>query len=78
MKILDKDTIKKSILSKLSIEKSKRCSEDTLIEIIELILYRLRTNRQWYYSPIKMYLQESYSYKTILYHFHCWSKLGIW
>jgi len=44
MNILDKDTIKTRILPKLSIGKrGKRCSEEVLIGIIELILYRLTT-----------------------------------
>jgi transposase len=79
MNILDKDTIKTRILPKLLIGKrGKKCTESVLIGIVELILYRLKTGCQWRYLPVKMYLQESYSYKTVFYHFHRWSKLGIW
>ena len=79
MSLLDKDTLKAEILPFLPRPKrGKSCSEMLLLGILELILYRLKTGYQWRELPIKSYISGEYSYKSVFYHFHRWSKLDVW
>ena len=79
MSLLDKDTLKTDILPFLPVAKrGKSCSEALLLNILELILYRLKTGCQWRELPINSYISGDYSYKSVFYHFNRWSKLDVW
>ncbi len=51
--VLDKDTIKMEILPHLSIAKRGYSTKSQLEEIVNAILYKLKTGVQWAYLPVK-------------------------
>ena len=51
--VLDKDTIKNEILPHISVAKRGFQSKSSLIEVINAILYKLKTGCQWEYFPVK-------------------------
>lgn len=79
MSVLSKDTIRKEILPHLSWGKrGKGYDPGFVLCIVQLILYRLKTGCQWRELPIKQYLDEPYSWKSVFHHFNKWSKDGSW
>ena len=46
--VLDKDTIKSEILPYLSAEKRGYVTKSDLVEVIQCILYKLKTGCQWH------------------------------
>ena len=52
---VNKDTIKNEILPHLSITKCGFVSKNSSIEIINVILYKLKTGYQWKCLPMKSY-----------------------
>lgn len=59
MEILDKNTIEKYILPNLSIGlRGKDCEPNFLIEIISVIIYRLKTGCQWRQLPVYIFLTK--------------------
>jgi len=80
MGILDKDTIENHILSNLSIGlRGKECTTCLLVEIVELILYRLKTGCQWRELPTKQFFtQQVLTWQGVYYHFNEWVKDGSW
>ena len=61
--VLDKDTIKNEILPHLSVAKRGFISKSSLIEVVNAILYKLKTRCQWAYLPVK----ELFSGKVLKY-----------
>lgn len=49
--VLDKYTIKKEILPHLSVAKHGYPTQSQLVEIVNTILYKLKTGVQWEYLP---------------------------
>ena len=79
MQILDKDIIKKEILPYLS--KGKRGFEILVskYQIVEAILYKLKTGCQWAFIPVSQFITgRDYSWQSIYYHYSKWSKDGSW
>lgn len=72
MSILSKDSIKKYILPYLSVGKTGlKMSEEKRVNIVECILYRLKTGCQWREIPMSFF-EESYHYQSVHYHFSKW------
>lgn len=80
MEILDKDSIDRYILANLSVgERGKECSKELMREIVELILYRMKTGCQWRLLPLKQFFTtEKLSWQGVYYHFREWVKDGSW
>ena len=77
--VLDKYTIKKEILPHLSVAKHGYPTQSQLVEIVNAILYKLKTGVQWEYLPVKSLLSEIVlSYKSVFRHFRKWCKNGVY
>lgn len=78
-KVLDKDTIEFEILPHLSIAKRGFKTKSCLIEIVNSILYKLKTGIQWHMLPVSsLFSNTILSYKTVFGHFRKWCKKGEW
>lgn len=47
-------------------------------QVVNAILYRLKTGCQWRLLPMGMFFDTPYSWKSVYYHFQKWSKGGYW
>ena len=78
-KVLDKDTIKSEILPHLSVAKRGYVSKSDLVEVIQCILYKLKTGCQWHMFPVSSFFTgRVLHYKTVYGHFRKWSRNGEW
>ncbi len=78
-KVLDKDTIISKILPHLSIAKRGYVCKADIVEVINCILYKLKTGVQWRLLPVNaLFSNVVLSSKTIFYHFRKWCKKGEW
>ena len=78
-KVLDKDTIENEILPHLSTAKRGFETKSCLVEVINSILYKLKTGIQWHMLPVtSLFSAVVLSYKTVYWHFRKWSKNGEW
>lgn len=78
-KVLGKDIIENEILPHLSTAKRGFETKSCLIEVINSILYKLKTGVQWYMLPVEsLFSDVVLSYKTVYWHFRKWSKNGEW
>jgi transposase len=71
--VLDKDTIEMEIVP--LIPKTKRGFPPTvpLVEIINAILYKLKTGVQWYQLPVKaLFEEQSLTWNAVYYHYRKW------
>ncbi|WP_455075384.1 transposase, partial [Prevotella fusca] len=76
---MDKDTIKNEILPHLSVAKRGYICQSCLSEVIQCILYRLKTGCQWYMLPVSLFFtRKVLHYKTVYGHFRKWCKKGEW
>ena len=77
--VLDKDTIRIEILPHLSVAKRGFQTTSCLIEVINSILYKLKTGCQWHLLPVRsLFSDVVLSYKTVFGHFRKWCKNGDW
>lgn len=77
--VLDKDTIRIEILPHLSVAKRGFQTTSCLIEVVNSILYKLKTGCQWYLLPVRsLFSDVVLSHKTIFGHFRKWCKNGEW
>ena len=77
--VLDKDTIKFEILPHLSVAKRGYVTKSDLSEVIQCILYKLKTGCQWHMLPVSaIFTGRVLSYKSVYAHFRKWSKNGEW
>ena len=77
--VLDKDTIKNVILPHLSVAKRGFIAKSSLIEVVNAILYKLKTGCQWAYLPVKELLSgKVLKYGAVFHHYNKWSKNGEW
>lgn len=75
--VLDKDTIEMKIVSLLP--KTKRGFPPTvpLVEIVNAILYKLKTGVQWNQLPVKALFKEKLlTWNSVYYHYRKWSLAG--
>jgi Transposase and inactivated derivatives len=78
-KVLSKDTIEKEILPHLSVAKRGFKTKSCLTEIVNSILYKLKTGIQWEFLPVEsLFSKVVLSYKTVFGHFRKWCKNGDW
>ena len=76
---VDKITIEQWILPYLSKGKRGFGTKTPLYQIVEIILYRLKTGCQWRELPIKQFINDgNMSWQNIYYYFNKWSKDGSW
>ena len=74
-----KITIKNEILPHLSVAKRGFQSKSSLIEVINAILYKLKTGCQWEYLPVKeLFSGKVLKYGAVFHHYNKWSKKGEW
>ncbi len=79
IRILDKGTIRKHFLPHLSKAKRGYVSKVPLWEIVNAILYKLKTGVQWSLLPCKSLIASNkIKYGAIFHHFRKWSKDGSW
>ena len=77
--VLDKDTIKNRIMPYLSVAKRGFASEYDLVEIVNAILYKLKSGCQWRLLPLgHLFTDKPPSWNTVYHHFRKWSKGGEW
>ena len=77
--VLDKVTIKSEILPYLSTAKRGYETKSCLIEIINAILYKLKTGCQWEFLPVEaLFTKTVLSYGAEFYHYNKWRKAGEW
>jgi len=77
--VLDKDTIISEILPYLSIAKRGYVCKADIVEVINCILYKLKTGVQWRLLPVNaLFSDVVLSSKTVFYHFRKWCKNGEW
>lgn len=77
--ILDKDTIEMEIVAHLP--KTKRGFRPTvpLVEIVNAVLYKLKTGVQWRELPVKALFEgEVLSWQTVYYHYRKWCLDASW
>ena len=77
--VLDKDTIKYESLPHLSVAKRGYVTKCDLAEVIQCILYKLKTGCQWHMLPVSaIFTGRVLSYKSVYAHFRKWSRNGEW
>jgi transposase len=77
--VLDKNTINLETVPHLSVAKRGFKTKSCLSEIINCILYKLKTGCQWELLPVKSLFSEVVlHYKTVFGHFRKWCKDGSW
>ena len=47
-------------------------------QVVEAILYRLKTGCQWRQLPMKQFFRVKYNWESVYYHFQKWCKDGSW
>ena len=78
-KVLSKDTIENEIIPHLSVAKRGFKTKSCLIEIVNSILYKLKTGIQWEFLPANsLFSKVVLSYKTVFGHYRKWCKKGDW
>ena len=77
--VFDKDTINSEIMLHLSTAKCGNITKSDLVEIINAILYKLRTGCQWKFLPVKeLFTRKALSYNSVYHHYRKWCKAGEW
>lgn len=77
--VLSKDTIESEIVPYIPLGKRGFKSKVPISEIINFILYKLKTDIQWYLLPVlQLFSQEVLHYKTVFGYYRQWCKAGIW
>ena len=79
MRMLSKNTIEQWIIPHLSIGSRGFECKVPLVELVEAILYRLKTGCQWRELPTEKFFSETIlSWNSVYYHFNKWGKAGCW
>lgn len=77
--VLDKDTIKNRIMPHLSVAKRGYTSQFDLVEVVNAILYKLKSGCQWRLLPTgHLFTGEPPSFITVFKHYRKWCKKGEW
>jgi Transposase and inactivated derivatives len=77
-KVLDKDTINKEIVPYLAVPKRGFKTKSDIAEIVNCILYKLKTSCQWHMLPVKsLFSGVALHYKTVFGYFRKWCKSGV-
>ena len=77
--VLDKDTISLEILPHLSTAKRGFKTKSSPEEIVNAILYKLKTGCQWEFLPVEsLFSDVVLSYKSVFWHYRKWCKNENW
>ena len=77
--VLDKDTIKSEIMPHLSVAKKGFITKFDLVEIVNAILYKLKSGCQWRLLPMgHLFSGEIPSWNTVFHHYRKWSAKDEW
>lgn len=78
-KVLDEYTIKNDILPHLPKAKRGYVTKSNLAEVVNAILYKLKTGCQWEFLPVEgLFTDVVLSFQSVYHHFRKWSKNGDW
>lgn len=77
--VLDKDTIKTGILPHLSKAKRGYVTQSCLIDVVNAILYKLKTGCQWALLPVEsLFSGKVLGHGAVFHHYRKWCKAGEW
>ena len=77
--VLSKDMIELEIVPYLPVTKRGFKPKAPLYEIVNAILYKLKTGIQWEFLPIEsLFENEILHYKTVFGHYRKWCELDVW
>ena len=77
--VLDKDTIKNSILPHLSTAKRGFVTKSCIVDVINAILYKLKSGCQWALLPVEaLFSGEVLTAGAVYHHYRKWCKTGEW
>ena len=69
---------KKEICPHLKFGNSQQNTKVKCYQVVEAILYRLKTGCQWRQLPMKQFFRIKYEWDSVYHHFQKWSKDGSW
>ena len=69
---------KKEICPHLKFGNSQQNTKVKCSQVVEAILYRLKTGCQWRQLPMKQFFRTKYGWASVYHHFQKWSKDGSW
>ena len=79
MEVLDKTTIEKWILPCLTVGERGKDIKVAMTDLIDAILYKLKTGCQWRQLPVRQFFnEEKLTWQGVYYHFKEWRKDGSW
>lgn len=79
MEVLDKTTIETWILPYLTVGQRGKDIKVAMTDLIDAILYKLKTGCQWRQLPVKQFFdEEKLTWQGVYYHFNEWRKDGSW
>lgn len=79
MYIIDKDIIEIEILPNLPKAKRGFVTTSSLTDVVNCILYKLKTGMQWRFLPVdSLFSNVVLHYKTVFGHYRKWCKSGAW
>ena len=77
--VLDKDTIENEIVAYIPKTSRGFAPKVPLYEIVNAILYKLKTGVQWNQLPVKALFEKiPLSWQSVYHHYRKWSLCGIW
>lgn len=77
--VLDKNTIEMEIIPHIPLAKRGFQPTVPLVEIVNAILYKLKTGVQWHQLPTRVFFeQRSLSWEAVYYHYRKWCVNGVW
>lgn len=68
----------KEISSNLSLGLKKNNAKIRVEQVVEAILYRLKTGCQWRELPVKQFFDVAYSWNSVYRNFARWCKEKVW
>ena len=77
--VLDKDMIEMEIIPHIPASQQGFAPAVPLAEIVNSILYKLKTDVQWHQLPVKALFEgESLSWQSVYYHYRKWCLNDTW
>nr|WP_103864480.1 IS5 family transposase [Aquimarina sp. I32.4] len=77
--VLDKYTIEMEIIPHIPLAKRGFPPTVPLVEIVNAILYKLKTGVQWHQLPTQIFFEgKSLSWESVYYHYRKWCVSGVW
>lgn len=77
--VLDKDTIEMEIIPHIPLAKRGFQPTVPLVEIVNAILYKLKTGVQWHQLSTRVFFgQRPLSWEAVYYHYRKWCVNGVW